>query len=132
MVRTVRDLNRQSWEAICTEWSQSGLSKKAFCAQRGISYTAFVSWCGRNKAVVAHIPAPTTSRHSRRAEQQLIPVKVVAGNTGHPPRQEQPCHGHLTSSLITITTPAGLKLNVEDGFNEQTLLRVLRTLREAA
>lgn len=129
MVRTVRDLNRLSWEAIYIEWSQSDLSKRAFCAQRDISYKTFVSWCGRNKDVVARIPAPATNRRRRRTEQPLIPIHVVAGDQSHPSRRERPCQ--LPATAITITTPGGLSLQVNDGFNEQTLLRVLKTLKEA-
>lgn len=131
MVRTVRDLNRQSWEAIYIEWSQSELSKRAFCTQRDISYKTFVNWCGRNKEVVARIPAPVTKRRARRVEPQLIPVRVEAGDTSHSSRLEWPNPVHPATASITITTPTGLSLQIEDGFNEQTLLRVLKTLKEA-
>jgi len=131
MVRTVRDLNSPSWEAIYVEWSQSSLSKRAFCAQRDIRYKTFMSWCVRNKDLVAQVPAPAKNHRSRRAVQ-LIPVQVVAGDLGHPSGQNQFNKGNPASAPIAITTPAGLILHIDDSFNEQTLLRVLKTLKEAA
>jgi transposase-like protein len=32
-------------ETIIGQWQQSGLSRKEFCDQHGISYNSLVSWC---------------------------------------------------------------------------------------
>lgn len=34
-------------QVIITEWQASGLSKKAFCRERGIVYQTFHNWCKR-------------------------------------------------------------------------------------
>ncbi|MEJ7643790.1 MAG: hypothetical protein WKF87_04295 [Chryseolinea sp.] len=38
---------QEQMQSAITEWEQSGLSKKAFCQQRNITYQTFHYWCKR-------------------------------------------------------------------------------------
>jgi len=38
---------QEQMKAAINEWQQSGLSKKAFCQQRNITYQTFLYWCNR-------------------------------------------------------------------------------------
>lgn len=132
MVNTAKDLSPKSWEALCVDWLQSGLPQKDFCKQRGISYKVFVNWRGRNKEVLARIAPQTATTLPKKSPPPLIPIQVLDDDSKHSQRPESSSVRRSASSPITITTCAGHRLQVEDGFNEQTLLRVLRTLKEAA
>lgn len=80
MVKTAKNLSSKSWEALCVEWSQSGLSQKAFCAQRGVDYKVFVNWRVRNKAIVARVAARATAATPQKSNHQLIPIRVVGSD----------------------------------------------------
>ncbi|WP_020536411.1 IS66 family insertion sequence element accessory protein TnpA, partial [Lewinella cohaerens] len=41
---------RQRWDAILSEQSRSGLTKKAFCEQRGLNPATFYYWQRRLRA----------------------------------------------------------------------------------
>lgn len=131
-MKSAKDLNPKEWKALCAEWPLSGLSQKVFCAERGINYKAFVNWRGRHKTAVTRIAARRTEAASAKPPIALMPVQILDGETVASPKLEQQRANRAISSAITITTRSGHQLHVEDGFNEQTLLRVLRTLKEAA
>lgn len=40
---------QEQMQAAIHEWQQSGLSKKAFCRERSITYQTFHYWCKRLK-----------------------------------------------------------------------------------
>ncbi|MDO8775729.1 MAG: hypothetical protein Q7K57_44915 [Burkholderiaceae bacterium] len=132
MVKSARDVVRKRWEALCVEWQQSGVSQKAFCAKRGVDYKAFSNWRGRNQDVVARIAAQGMEATPSTPYHQLVPLQVMRDDLRPSPKQVSPNLRRIASPPINITTCHGHKLQVEDGFNEHTLLRVLRTLKEAA
>lgn len=43
----------EQMQLVINEWGTSGLSKKAFCDQRNISYHTFHYWCKRLNSAVA-------------------------------------------------------------------------------
>jgi hypothetical protein len=133
MVKSERDVVRKRWEALCVEWPQSGVPQKTFCAQRGVDYKAFSNWRGRNQAFVARIAEQGTGATlPEKPDTRLVPLQVMTDDPRPLPRYVPQRGGSAASPPITITTCAGHKLQVENGFNEQTLLRVLKTLKEAA
>jgi len=55
------------------EWQQSGLSKKAFCLERGITYQTFHYWCKRLSASSGFTEIKVArSSHRGISEYELI------------------------------------------------------------
>lgn len=130
MVKSAKDSSFKAWEALSLEWSQSGLQQKDFCEQRGINYKTFVNWRSRNNAATPR--AAKRAVKTSRQESPLIPLQVIETETGHSLLKSKPGVKSSESSAITIITPSGSRLLIEDGFDEKTLLRVLRVLKDAA
>lgn len=130
MVNSVKDSSFKAWEALSLEWSQSGLQQKDFCEQRGINYKTFVNWRSRNNAATPR--AAKRAVKTSRQESPLIPLQVIETETGHSLLKSKLGVKSSASSAITIITPSGSRLLIEDGFDEKTLLRVLRVLKDAA
>lgn len=126
----VKDSSFKAWEALSLEWSQSGLPQKEFCEQRGINYKTFVNWRSVNK--VATPRAVKRTAKASRQKSPLIPLRVLETEDGHSPLKPAPEMKNSASSAITIVMPSGNRLLIEDGFDEKTLLRVLRVLKDAA
>lgn len=40
---------RQEKEELIVQWQQSGMSRKEFCHEKGITYNSLVSWCKQFK-----------------------------------------------------------------------------------
>lgn len=59
---------RQEKEELIVQWQQSGMTRKEFCQEKGITYNSLVSWCKqfKDKKTVpgfteVKIPAAATS-----------------------------------------------------------------------
>lgn len=130
MVNSAKDSSFKAWEALSLEWSQSGLPQKEFCEQRGINYKTFVNWRSVNKVATPRAVKRTVK--ASRQKSPLIPLRVIETDEGHSPLTPKPKVKSSTSSAITIVMPSGNRLLIEDGFDEKTLLRVLRVLKDAA
>lgn len=109
----------ESWPAIMSAWSRSGLSQKAFCRKRGIPFSTFQYWRYQRKvrengpvqknvqgSVPVSIPPP------------FLPVQVVQS---HPVIEER--HPGLT-----VLLPGGCRIEVERDFDPETLRRILTAL----
>ncbi len=132
MVNTGEKQDSTSWAALSEKWTASGLPQKDFCAQRGIDYKTFVyrrSKCKPiNKGSVAlKIVAPPSK------VSKLVPLNVFEGVAPAPTESANHAQSPLSprSSGITITTPTGHCIQIQDDFDEQTLLRVLKALKAA-
>lgn len=132
MVNSVKDSSFKAWEALSLEWSQSGLPQKDFCEQRGINYKTFVNWRSRNNAAIRRTAKRTVKAACKESHHPLIPLQVIEAETGHPLPKPWPEVNGSASSPITIVTSSGDRLLIADSFDEKTLLRVLRVLKEAA
>jgi hypothetical protein len=59
-------------QELLQEWQQSGISKKAFCQEKGLKYQTFVTWKGSGK-----------KKGQAARESSFVPV-VVKGHTDPP------------------------------------------------
>ena len=58
-VLAVRDAFRtQQWAMLIQECNSSGLTKRAFCQQRGISEKSFYYWMRKMRSQAAEVAAP--------------------------------------------------------------------------
>ncbi len=132
MVNSAKDSSFKAWEALSLEWSQSGLPQKEFCEQRGINYKTFANWRSRNNAAVRGTAKRSVKVARQEPHHPLIPLQVIEAEAGHPLPKLRSEVNSSASSPITIITSLGHRLLIEDGFDEKTLLRVLRVLKDAA
>ena len=71
-VLAVRDEYRaQNWAMVIQECSNSGLSNREFCRQRGISEKTYYYWLRKLRSQMAETVAP-----------QLVPLEPVAESDG--------------------------------------------------
>ena len=58
-VLAVRDEYRaQNWAMVIQEWSNSGLSNREFCRQRGISEKTYYYWLRKLRSQMAEVAVP--------------------------------------------------------------------------
>lgn len=69
---------QEQMDVIIKEWQQSGLSKKAFCSQRGITYHTFHYWCKRMSGSrgFAEVKVKSSSHCSSNAYELIFPSGV--------------------------------------------------------
>jgi hypothetical protein len=93
----------QQWRRWISQWRASGLSVRAFCAQRGLATPSFYAW----RRTLAH-----------RANEQaaFVPVQVVADT---PPAQASP---------LELVLAKGRTVRVAPGFDAATLRQLLAAL----
>lgn len=99
---TSREERRRQWAEWLEKWRGSGQSKAAFCREHSLNTWQFYDW----------------SRRLGRAE-------VAASSGGF--AQVQSGGG----SGVVLRVAGGLDLELQPGFDESTLVRVLRTLGAA-
>jgi hypothetical protein len=105
------------WRALIGAYETSGLSVRAFCAQRGVAQSTFYHWRRRLREDAAGLgagPMPGV---------QLVPVRVLA---------ERPAPGGGGASGIAVVAGGGVRIEVACGFDGTTLTRVLATLAARA
>lgn len=100
MGRMSREARRAHWWEVMEAWGESGLSKAAFCRERGIGQPLFYYW-------------------QRRLREASSPVgegfaRVEAVDPA--------------ASGVRLRLVSGLILELEPGFDEATLARVLRVV----
>lgn len=91
------------WEKHITSWQDSGLAQSAYCREHGISSKTF----GYYKRKLA----------SASGTQQVVPVPNVA----IPPAPSDAC-----DRPIKLYVRDNLMLDIEPGFCQQTLRRILK------
>ena len=95
------------WRGVMRQWRGSGLSVRAFCAERGLSEPSFYGWrrtlAERDAAVVRFVPV------------QLAP---------------EPTTDDASAGAVELVLGAGRRLRVGPGFDGPTLTRLLALLEE--
>ena len=93
----------RQWRRRINQWRASGLSVRAFCAQRGLSSASFYHW----RRVLA-----------RRAAEEpaFVPVQVVADAVPTQP------------SALEVVLTDGRAVRIAPGFDAATLRRLLAVL----
>jgi transposase-like protein len=102
----------EHWAELVNEYESSGESQRGFCARRGIGQSTLRYWRRRLQESAGEAPS--------RGGAQFVAVKV---------RQDE---SSATASGLSIVAGHGLRVEVARGFDEQTLERVLVSLRALA
>lgn len=92
---------RRLWKAHLDKWEESGLSQSEYCRRHNLSRHRFSYWKARIKP--KNLPI------------ELAQVPSEALNIG--------------SSVLKLNFPQGVQVEIPDGFSQETLEKVLATLR---
>jgi hypothetical protein len=114
MPRAQRDA---AWRQIFRDQTASGLSHSDFCRERSIPFHSYFWYRRRLQAPVAE----AARRPERPAiPSRLVPVRVTTTSRSSPDR-----------GSIEVVLASGRCLRVSRGFDEETLLDLLRLLEGA-
>ena len=98
------------WRRMVRQWRKSGLSVRAFCAERGLSEPSFYAWrrtlAERDATAVPFVPLTVTP--------EPRPVTADNGSAG----------------ALELVLDAGRRLRIGPGFDGPTLARLLALLEE--
>ena len=119
------------WRQALADWARSGLSKVAFCRERGLSSSAFYWW----KAELARRDATRRSRSSQPTSSKgqeakgtlaFVAVRVAAGAVGEAATPPKPS-GAVEGS-VEVVLGNGRRVRVGAGFKGELLAQVVRVL----
>jgi primosomal replication protein N len=106
-----RRRSRAEAEQLVREFEGSGLTRQAFCAERGLSVAALDKYRRR----LAAASKLTTAGKGRLVAVEVMPV-VSAGRS---------------SSALCVELASGRRIAVSSGFDAATLRRLLSVLEQA-
>lgn len=118
--------NRAEWAKRVERWKDSGLSAKEFAAETGVKASSLSYWKwklglgggGRGEQTVAGSRAieskPRTIRKPSRGAAGFVEVAPGTVTT--------------TSSMLELVLSGGARVRVPKGFDEETLMRVVRAV----
>ena len=96
---------RKFWENHLRAWQASGLSQAGYCREHGLSDKSFVYW-----------------------KKRLVPARVAVSLVEVPRYQAAPMLCASRPLRLMLGNRYGIE--IEQGFDEQTLERLLRVLEE--
>lgn len=120
------------WRGVIADWEVSGMTQAGFCRSRGLNAASFYWWRRRLKeqeaaetetAIVAssNSLSPTTRNHwtssERKRDSPFIPVDVVRSVSEL-----------LDGDRIMVWLPSGCRLGVPEGFDAESLGRLVEVL----
>lgn len=102
-----RHRSRSEAAALVAEYEASGLTREAFCQERGLAVGTLDKY--RRRAHKGQVPSGSS----------VVPVEVVwSGRNGDPSRE----------SVLVIEVRSGHRIEVRRGFDDGTLEHLLRIL----
>jgi len=105
--------------AVLNEWRESGLSRRAFAEQRGLTVGRLNYWAGRLRTLDRVLDGPP-----RRDEgASFVPIEWVGRDAGR---------GGELEDWMEVALPSGTRIRVPENFNPQRLGQLLVVLRGAS
>ena len=127
------------WRQALADWSRSGLSKVAFCRERGLSPSALHWWKGElargDSARGSRSARPCSAKgvgsgSEAKAKPAFVAVRVAAGaadGAAVPPRAAGRAEG-----AVEVVLGNGRRVRVGSGFEAEVLVRVVGVLEGMA
>jgi hypothetical protein len=112
VVPVFRRRSRAEAVRLVSEFEQSGLRRKEFCAARGLSVHTLDAWRKR-------IAQPGV-------REGIVPVEIVADRTMGAPRM--PAANAARNSHFRVVLAPGISVEVEPGFDAAELQRLVAAL----
>lgn len=120
--RTRRRRSREEAERLVVEYEQSGLTRRIFCRQHGISLATLDNYRRQRTCAPCQVPDATPATAITSAVR-LVPVELV---------ERSPLHGKAANSAsIYIEMARGRRIAVTAGFDAATLTRLIAVLERA-
>ncbi len=116
VVPAFRRRGRAEAAQLVSEFEQSGLRRKEFCATRGLSVHTLDAWRTR-------IAQP-------RLGEEIVPVEIVADRTVSTPTM--PAASVARNGQFRVVLAQGISIEVESGFDAGELRRLIAALDGAA
>lgn len=127
-----QEQNHKYWSEMITKYHSSGQTQKQFCAEHGLSYTAFKNWAPRIKK---HAAQKTDSVKFVEVKlNESTPATTLPTPTqpllSEPPKNLDPSPPAQTSSQpdLQIQMPTNCVIIVPRGFDDETLRRVVKAV----
>jgi hypothetical protein len=98
------------WQHLLEQFEQSGLSVRAFCAEKCISANSLYQW--RKK--LQSLPDSLTNA--------IIPVKLVSAQS----------ESAISSRFVQIMTPNGFSIRVDSAMRSNELSAIIRAINDSA
>jgi len=114
-----RHRSKAEAERLVLEFEQSGLRRKAFCAEHGLSVATLDNYRRRGRSVERRRP------QSQTASRRILPVELL--NSIVPTR----CSAAESRSALWVELANGRRNAVASGFDASTLERLLVVLEKA-
>jgi len=119
------------WRQALADWSRSGLSKVAFCGERGLSPSAFHWWKGelarRDAAKGWLLPSPSSAKGGEaKARPAFVAVRLAEGavdGAAVPLRADSGVEG-----AVEVVLMHGRRVRVGPGFDAELLAQVVQVL----
>jgi len=122
------------WRTVVVEWSRSGLSQAAFCAQRALPVKRFYWWrnelARRDGACRRRSGKQATAPQGKSGAPQFVPLRVVPSRPGS--------SGGLPEGVgagpggVEVLLPHGRRVRVGGGFEADVLAAVVSVLEQLA
>ena len=101
---TKREINRQRWLERITDWQQSGLTQKAYCARHHLGLASFQRWRRIFMMEETSMDTPPIA---------FLPVNLV----------------EPSASSLMLRINEHLRLEISAGFDPNTLKQVIQVLQ---
>jgi hypothetical protein len=97
---------------LVSEFKQSGLGRKEFCAARGLNVHTLDAWRKRVE--------------QSECREEIVPVEIVERSAGH--RDSRPAASAALNGQFRVVLADGLRIEVEAGFDASELRRLVKAL----
>ena len=119
------------WRQALADWFRSGLSKVAFCRERGLSPSAFHWWKGeltRRDAAKGSRPSSASSGKGSEAKGRpaFVAVRLAEGSVGGAAGPLGAGGGN--GAAVEVVLGNGRRVRVGSGFDGELLAQVVRVL----
>ena len=119
------------WRQALADWSRSGLSKVAFCRERGLSPSAFHWWKGelvrRDAARGSRPSSPSPVKGGEtKARPAFVAVRLAEGAVGGAAVPVRAAGG--VEGAVEVVLLHGRRVRVGSGFDAEVLARVVGVL----
>ena len=114
--------NRAEWAKRVERWGDSGLTAKEFAAETGLNASTLSYWKWR-------LGADKGGRSSKSgARPRRTPRSTPKRDRSSPTFVEVAAPAASSTAVVELVTPSDLRVRVPVGFDEDTLVRVLRVV----
>ena len=119
------------WRQAVADWSRSGLSKVAFCRERGLSPSAFHGWKGelvrRDAAKASRSSSPSSTKgREAKAKPAFVAARLAEGSVNGAAESLRADGGD--GAAVEVVLGNGRRVRVGSGLDRELLAQVVQVL----